>query len=450
MSKTNGDIVVKKISDILPAGTEAVTYKGNRYLWPSGSEAQKKYPLKKDHFIKASRDLGGVSLRVAHPEQRRGFVDRTFFPETQVAAEFENFGNPIAADCYQFQRGLQTYVAREKVPDVCGVKTGTADKWAKKGLVEKLTRAVAGGKQPDGAIAPYVRTFYVKQQIDAENAPRVEPLQSRSKPRTTSEIWKLDANDFITVPEMASVGVSAKYARDHWDYKTKLRTRAIPSPISGKLITTKRGEQISDRVFKIKTKLGRREQKRTHKQPVPLVRWGDIRDILHILKNPPIPEGGRLVRDALPELMKLKPRGIGMTLRMLKSRVSKLIRQGVIKGGEVDHFTSNLRAARMLWMSWPDRDKVFAPQTTTPAPAATLASATSALRHKRGRPAGSIDRSAEKRRQMKDDAAIARAWGTKAYKTYEELARERGQGESKGDILQALDRHRKTPNSAGN
>jgi hypothetical protein len=308
---------------------------------------------------------------VGHPRvHRRGFVvkeqidarkspkkgwHRKFVAERHFVEENKK---PVPAHLLEFKRGPHTLIVRQALIDECGVRPQTAKRWAARELIDKpITIPVAG--------PPYVRTAFVKEQVDAENKPRAVPRQNGVPPRTPATIRQLPGEEFITMPEMESVGVKRRYAERFFEYEDEPRKAEVPRcPVTGRVIKAKRGERIVH--YRASHRLARARKApapvlapAARRLSQPLARWEDIRDILKIIENPPsaLPAGAKLLRDALPLLMKVAPKGTSET--KLRFHVIGLIRSGVIEGDKVDHFKRNLSSCRMWWMNWDDRVKVF-------------------------------------------------------------------------------------------
>lgn len=264
---------------------------------------------------------------------------RTFFIKEQIDRERNKKGlrrgaKPIARDCMKIPRGPITLIARDVTMEECGVLPSTVALWAKRGWIDKGEwLPVAGGKT-----GPFRRMFHRKDQIDARNKRRIVPRDERPQPRSASAIVKLHDDDCITIPEMVQMGIPYVYARKHWDYPdARRRAPRTPCSLIGRIIQTKRGERVSDR---------------GHIVAEPLVRWGDVREALHARDNPPAPEGGVLLRDAV--------RRLGQeNIAVGETRLRELIAGKLVDGGKIRVFKRrNLQPMDMWWMRWADRTKI--------------------------------------------------------------------------------------------
>jgi hypothetical protein len=250
----------------------------------------------------------------------------------QQANRFPRSGKVLAADCFLFMRGKLTLIAAEKTHEECGVIYPTVALWAGSGWISKGEwMKVAGGKPPR-------RLFFIKEEIDAVQARRAIAPKERQKLRSTTEIKSLHDDDFISVPEAAQFGISEAYICKYWDAAHAKRTKGRkPCPAIGRIIKTKMGEKISGR---------------GHIVPAPMIRWGDVRQIIEVRDNPAVPTGGVLMRDALP-LLKNENIEVGET------KLVDLLRAKIVGGGKIDGFKRrNLQPIKLWWMKWDDRYKI--------------------------------------------------------------------------------------------
>lgn len=254
------------------------------------------------------------------------------------------FTDPVGPKVFEYTVGKRTYVAREKLKDRCGVHKNVVAAWVAKGDIDDgvRRRVECGHRSVKGCSPPY-RDFYWKEQIDAKVEKLDVPPNKLPKPRTPGELKRLDDDEYVTIAEMESVGVLRGRVWLYWDWpaKSSLRPRE-KDPLLGRQIKTKPGERV------VRRKGGPR-----YILPEALVRWGDIRELLATRDNPPVPEGGVLVRDAIP---KLKAIGIKLSHACLLRKV----KFGAIEGGEVDAVDKRFRPRKLVWMKWSEREKLRA------------------------------------------------------------------------------------------
>jgi hypothetical protein len=238
----------------------------------------------------------------------------------------------LAVDCLEFKERGKTWVAEKLLRERTGICRETADKMFEDELIVEPRIIFTTGP------TPWYRKFWPLEDVQSIAARYAKPKDERDAVREPSEIASLTDDDFVTKQEAKKLGFSAYYLRAHSEGLEDKRNRAerTPSQPIGRFIEAKWGARISDRDHRV------REQ---------LFRLGDLRDVIAVQKNPPVPEGGRLLVHAVPAL-----KSMGLTIG--RRDLVRLIQDKTIRGGTIKSFKRNLSPCEMWYMVWEDRNKL--------------------------------------------------------------------------------------------
>lgn len=225
----------------------------------------------------------------------------------------------------------KTWIPRNTVKQECGIDNDTADRWEKKGILKFRSEKEFG---------PYHVVFRWKEEIDNVIKVRAErPLNIRRQ-RSTDELRRLAPSDLITIDEMESMGVKYKWAVEHWDRKDRRRRKTATPTLAGELIKTKTFDGLEGSA-----------NSRGFLQGEILVYWNSIKTVTELRDNPPVPNGGVLLRDAIKELQK-------SGIMISRAHLYDLWRRKLLGGGCIKCYKKNLAVAELPWMEWEKRSQI--------------------------------------------------------------------------------------------
>ncbi|MGA2442046.1 MAG: hypothetical protein ABSH08_13915 [Tepidisphaeraceae bacterium] len=230
------------------------------------------------------------------------------------------------------ERGV-TWIAEELLP----VHRETADRMASLGTIAKPRT------EPLQGPTPWYRKFWPREDIEGALNKYSVPKCEQDKVRTAAEVERLGDDEYLSGREAGQFGFGKTLLRVRGDLDDPRRRHAHKPfpPFAGCPETGLIRGQWKPRIS---------EKKALTVEPT--WRLGDLRAYKSIRDNPPVPDGGILLRDAIRIFRQHQ-------LNTVRSSLVKLIQSKKIRGGQIDclkkNFSPQTGENGMWWMMWADR-----------------------------------------------------------------------------------------------